>query len=156
SLYRLDNMYQPQIYDEEIGGVAEMQKDSFEQLGLAMVVAIAIVFLLLVMTFRSMMQPLILLVSIPFAATGALALLLITGKPMDISALIGMLMLIGIVVTNAIVLIDLINQYGVHGHSLTAATFNGERQRLRPILMTAIATIFALIPMAFGFTGSSC
>lgn len=152
---RLDNLDLPQGTDAAIGGVAEMQQDSFEQLGLAMVVAIAIVFLLLVMTFRSMMQPLILLVSIPFAATGALALLLITGKPMDISALIGMLMLIGIVVTNAIVLIDLINQYRVQGQSLTEAIFNGARQRLRPILMTAIATIFALIPMAFGFTGSS-
>jgi len=74
---------------------------------------------------------------------------------MGISALIGMLMLIGIVVTNAIVLIDLINQYRVQGQSLADAIYNGARQRLRPILMTALATIFALIPMAFGFTGSS-
>lgn len=152
---RVDDLDLPDGTEASVGGVAEMQQDSFEQLGLAMLVAIGIVFLLLVMTFRSMMQPLILLVSIPFAATGALALLLITGRPMGISALIGMLMLIGIVVTNAIVLIDLINQYRVQGQSLTEAIFNGARQRLRPILMTALATIFALIPMAFGFTGSS-
>lgn len=152
---RVDTLGLPAGIDVSVGGVAEMQQDSFEQLGIAMLVAIGIVFLLLVMTFRSMMQPLILLVSIPFAATGALALLLITGRPMGISALIGMLMLIGIVVTNAIVLIDLINQYRVQGQSLTEAIFNGARQRLRPILMTALATIFALIPMAFGFTGSS-
>ena len=139
----------------EVGGLAETQAASFEQLGIAMLVAIAIVFMLLVATFRSLVQPLILLVSIPFAATGAIALLLATGTPLGISALIGMLMLIGIVVTNAIVLIDLVNQYRAQGQSVSNAVFNGARQRLRPILMTALATIFALIPMAIGVTGSS-
>ena len=99
----------------EVGGLAETQAASFQQLGIAMLVAIAIVFMLLVATFRSLVQPLILLVSIPFAATGAIALLLATGTPLGISALIGMLMLIGIVVTNAIVLIDLVNQYRAQG-----------------------------------------
>lgn len=139
----------------EVGGLAATQTESFEQLGLAMLVAIAIVFMLLVATFRSIRQPLILLVSIPFAATGAIALLLATGRPLGISALIGMLMLIGIVVTNAIVLIDLVNQYRAQGQKVADAVFNGARQRLRPILMTALATIFALMPMAFGVTGSS-
>jgi HAE1 family hydrophobic/amphiphilic exporter-1 len=139
----------------EVGGLAETQAASFQQLGIAMLVAIAIVFMLLVATFRSLLQPLILLVSIPFAATGAIALLLATGTPLGISALIGMLMLIGIVVTNAIVLIDLVNQYRAQGQSVSNAVFNGARQRLRPILMTALATIFALIPMALGVTGSS-
>ncbi|MCX6503279.1 MAG: efflux RND transporter permease subunit [Microbacterium sp.] len=139
----------------EIGGLAETQTETFMQLGIAMLVAIAIVFLLLVATFRSLLQPLLLLVSIPFAATGAIGLLLITGRPLGISALIGMLMLIGIVVTNAIVLIDLVNQYRKRGQSVEDAVFNGSRQRLRPILMTALATIFALTPMAFGVTGSS-
>ncbi|MEF3402987.1 efflux RND transporter permease subunit [Agromyces sp. CCNWLW203] len=145
----------PQGVTAEIGGLAETQTESFEQLGLAMLVAIAIVFMLLVATFRSLRQPLILLVSIPFAATGAIALLLATGRPLGISALIGMLMLIGIVVTNAIVLIDLVNQYRAQGQKVADAVFNGARQRLRPILMTALATIFALMPMAFGVTGSS-
>ncbi|SNS40283.1 hydrophobic/amphiphilic exporter-1, HAE1 family [Micrococcales bacterium KH10] len=139
----------------KIGGLAEQQAESFAQLGLAMIVAIVIVFVLLVATFRSLIQPLILLVSIPFAATGALALLLVTGRPLGISALIGLLMLIGIVVTNAIVLIDLVNQYRDQGQSVADAVFNGARQRLRPILMTALATIFALTPMALGFLGSS-
>lgn len=151
----LDALALPAGASATIGGLAEQQQESFEQLGLAMLVAIAIVFTLLVATFRSLLQPLILLVSIPFAATGAMGLLLITGRPLGISALIGMLMLIGIVVTNAIVLIDLINQYRRAGQSLDDAVFNGSRQRLRPILMTAIATIFALIPMALGVTGSS-
>jgi len=151
----LDELELPDGTSATIGGLAQTQQESFQQLGLAMLVAIAIVFLLLVATFRSLAQPLILLVSIPFAATGAIALLLATGRPLGISALIGMLMLIGIVVTNAIVLIDLVNQYRKQGQSVRDAVFNGARQRLRPILMTALATIFALIPMALGVTGSS-
>jgi HAE1 family hydrophobic/amphiphilic exporter-1 len=152
---RLDGLQLPAGTSATLGGLAQTQQESFSQLGVAMLVAIAIVFLLLVATFRSLAQPLILLVSIPFAATGAIALLLVTGRPLGISALIGMLMLIGIVVTNAIVLIDLVNQYRRQGQSVRDAVFNGARQRLRPILMTALATIFALIPMALGVTGSS-
>ncbi|MGV9347781.1 efflux RND transporter permease subunit [Streptomyces spiralis] len=137
----------------EIGGVTSDQDDAFKNLGLAMLAAIAIVFMLLVATFRSLVQPLILLVSIPFAATGALGLLIATGTPMGVPAMIGMLMLIGIVVTNAIVLIDLINQYRKQGHGVVEAVVEGGRHRLRPILMTALATIFALLPMALGVTG---
>ncbi|MGW2100464.1 efflux RND transporter permease subunit [Streptomyces olivaceoviridis] len=137
----------------EIGGVSSDQDDAFKNLGLAMLAAIAIVFMVLVATFRSLAQPLILLVSIPFAATGAIGLLLVTGTPMGVPAMIGMLMLIGIVVTNAIVLIDLINQYRAQGHGVVEAVIEGGRHRLRPILMTALATIFALLPMALGVTG---
>ncbi|MEU6930166.1 efflux RND transporter permease subunit [Streptomyces sp. NPDC046385] len=136
-----------------IGGVSEDQSDAFVNLFLAMLAAIAIVFMLLVATFRSLIQPLILLVSIPFAATGALGLLVATGTAMGVPALIGMLMLIGIVVTNAIVLIDLINQYRAQGLGVVEAVVEGGRHRLRPILMTALATIFALLPMALGITG---
>jgi HAE1 family hydrophobic/amphiphilic exporter-1 len=136
-----------------IGGVTSDQNDAFKKLGLAMLAAVAIVFMLLVGTFRSLVQPLILLVSIPFAATGALGLLLVTGTPLGVPAMIGMLMLIGIVVTNAIVLIDLINQYRARGHGVVEAVVEGGRHRLRPILMTALATIFALLPMALGVTG---
>ncbi|MFF9394486.1 efflux RND transporter permease subunit [Streptomyces griseoluteus] len=137
----------------EIGGVSSDQDDAFKNLGLAMLAAIAIVFMLLVATFRSLVQPLILLVSIPFAATGAIGLLILTGTPMGVPAMIGMLMLIGIVVTNAIVLIDLINQYRTQGYGVVEAVVEGGRHRLRPILMTALATIFALLPMALGVTG---
>ncbi|MEU6947056.1 efflux RND transporter permease subunit [Streptomyces sp. NPDC046316] len=136
-----------------IGGVSEDQSEAFVNLGLAMLAAIAIVFMLLVATFKSLIQPLILLVSIPFAATGAIGLLVLTGTAMGVPAMIGMLMLIGIVVTNAIVLIDLINQYRAQGLGVVEAVVEGGRHRLRPILMTALATIFALLPMALGITG---
>ncbi|MEW2428129.1 efflux RND transporter permease subunit [Micromonospora sp. NPDC047644] len=136
-----------------IGGVSADQADAFADLGLAVLAAIAIVFLIMVATFRSLTQALILLISIPFAATGAIGLLLVTGTPLGVPALIGVLMLVGIVVTNAIVLLDLINQYRAQGMGVREAVVEGGRRRLRPILMTAVATIFALLPMAFGLTG---
>lgn len=137
----------------ELGGVAADQQDAFGDLGLALLLAIAIVYIVMVATFNSLAQPFILLVSVPFAATGALGALLLTGTPLGVPALIGMLMLVGIVVSNAIVLIDLINQYRTAGRPLREAVTEGARQRLRPIVMTAAATIFALLPMAFGATG---
>ncbi|GAB3142502.1 efflux RND transporter permease subunit [Amycolatopsis stemonae] len=136
-----------------LGGVSQDQQEAFSNLFLALLAAIAIVFLIMVATFRSLVQPLILLVSIPFAATGAIGLLLATGTALGLPALIGMLMLVGIVVTNAIVLIDLVNQYRAEGMSVADAVTEGGRRRLRPILMTAAATIFALVPMALGITG---
>ncbi|NUS26793.1 MAG: efflux RND transporter permease subunit [Streptomyces sp.] len=150
---KLDALKLPAGATAEIGGVTSDQDSAFKNLGLAMLAAIAIVFMLLVATFRSLAQPLILLVSIPFAATGAIGLLILTGTPMGVPAMIGMLMLIGIVVTNAIVLIDLINQYRRQGYPTVEAVIEGGRHRLRPILMTALATIFALLPMALGVTG---
>ncbi|MFB7569311.1 efflux RND transporter permease subunit [Streptomyces sp. NPDC056165] len=150
---KINSLKLPAGATAEIGGVTSDQNDAFKNLGLAMLAAIAIVFMLLVATFRSLVQPLILLVSIPFAATGALGLLIATGTPMGVPAMIGMLMLIGIVVTNAIVLIDLVNQYRERGYGVVEAVVEGGRHRLRPILMTALATIFALLPMALGVTG---
>jgi HAE1 family hydrophobic/amphiphilic exporter-1 len=137
----------------EVGGVAAQQSQAFGDLGLALVLAIAIVFIVMVATFGSLLQPFILLISIPFAATGALAALLTTGTPLGVASLIGLLMLVGIVVSNAIVLIDLINQYRRRGRALDEAIVEGARKRLRPIVMTALATICALTPMALGITG---
>ncbi|KJL25509.1 Swarming motility protein SwrC [Microbacterium oxydans] len=137
----------------EVGGVASQQADSFSQLGLAMLAAILIVYVVMVATFKSLRQPLLLLVSVPFAATGAILLQIITGVPLGVASLIGVLMLIGIVVTNAIVLVDLVNQYREKGLSTIEAVKAGGEKRLRPILMTALATILALTPMALGITG---
>jgi HAE1 family hydrophobic/amphiphilic exporter-1 len=143
----------PEGVTVRVGGVSQAQQESFAQLGLAMLIAIAIVYLIMVATFGSLLQPLILLVSVPFAATGALGLLLATNTPLGVPAMIGLLMLIGIVVTNAIVLIDLINQYRRRGASIDDAIRQGARLRLRPIVMTALATVFALAPMGLGVTG---
>ncbi len=144
----------PPGVDVAQGGATEDQAKAFSQLGLAMGLAIVLVFIIMVATFRSLVQPLILLVAIPFAATGALVGLLVTGTPLGVPAMIGLLMLIGIVVTNAIVLIDLINTYRERGDTPLQAIIDGARLRLRPIIMTAAATVCALLPMGLGLTGA--
>ena len=144
----------PEGVEATVGGTAADIDETFGQLGIAMVAAILLVYVLLVWIFKSLIQPLILLVSIPFAAIGSLGLLVITGVPLGLPSMIGLLMLVGIVVTNAIVLIDLVNQYRRHGLGLDEALHLGASKRLRPILMTAAATIFALVPMALGLTGN--
>ncbi len=137
----------------ELGGVTAQQGTAFSQLGLALLVAILIVYVVMVATFKSLRQPLLLLISVPFAATGAIALQVVSGIPLGTASLIGVLMLVGIVVTNAIVLVDLINQYRERGMSARDAIVHGAARRLRPILMTALATIFALLPLGIGLTG---
>lgn len=143
----------PEGATAKVGGAVTDQQDAFGQLGLALLAAILIVYVVMVATFKSLRQPLELLVSVPFAATGAILLLLVTGVPLGVAGMIGALMLVGIVVTNAIVLIDLVNQYRARGLSVYEATIVGGSRRLRPILMTALAAIFALVPMALGITG---
>jgi HAE1 family hydrophobic/amphiphilic exporter-1 len=149
----VDDTELPNGVTAELGGVTTQQAESFGQLGIALLVAILIVYVVMVATFKSLRQPLLLLVSIPFAATGAILLQVVSGIPLGVASLIGALMLIGIVVTNAIVLVDLINQYREQGMRAREAISKGAARRLRPILMTALATIFALTPMALGITG---
>ena len=149
----LDELDLPDGASAEVGGVATDQADAFSQLTLAVLAAILIVYTIMVATFRSLRQPLLLLVSIPFAATGAVLLQLASGIPLGVPSIIGLLMLVGIVVTNAIVLVDLVNQYRDNGMRVRDAIIHGAARRLRPILMTALATIGALLPMAIGVTG---
>lgn len=150
----LESVKLPAGASANIGGVMSQQSEAFQQLGLALLAAILIVYVVMVATFKSLLQPLLLLVSVPFAATGALLLLITTGIPLGVASLIGVLMLVGIVVTNAIVLIDLVNQQRERGKPLYDAVLSGSSLRLRPIVMTALATILALTPMGLGITGS--
>jgi HAE1 family hydrophobic/amphiphilic exporter-1 len=150
----LESVDLPSGVTATIGGVSQEQSDAFQQLGLALLAAILIVYVVMVATFRSLRQPLLLLVSIPFAATGAIGLQILSGIPLGVSSLIGLLMLVGIVVTNAIVLIDLVNQYRDRGSKVPEALLEGTTRRVRPVLMTALATVFALTPLAIGITGS--
>src|SRR4029077_13024188 len=130
------------------GGVFAQLSSVLSQFVLAMLAAIALVYLIMVATFRSLLKPLVLLVSIPFAATGAIVALVVTNTSLSLPGLIGVLMLTGIVVTNAIVLLDLVEQYRDRGLNLHDALIEGGRHRLRPILMTASATMLALLPLA--------
>jgi hydrophobic/amphiphilic exporter-1 (mainly G- bacteria), HAE1 family len=142
------------------GGVFAQLSSVLTQFILAILAAIGLVYLIMVATFRSLVKPLVLLVSIPFAASGAMIALVVTGTALSLPAMIGLLMLTGIVVTNAIVLLDLVEQYRERGLPLQEALIEGGRHRLRPILMTAVATMLALAPLAFsgnsggGFIGA--
>ena len=139
----------------ELAGAAQQQSQAFGSLFLSMGVAILLVYIVMVFLFGSLVDPLVILFSLPLATIGAFPALLISGQPIGISALIGFLMLIGIVVTNAIVLLDLVEQLRHKGYSTYDALIQGGRTRVRPILMTAVATILALLPLALGFSKGS-
>jgi HAE1 family hydrophobic/amphiphilic exporter-1 len=139
----------------ELAGVSQQQAEAFGGLFTAMGIAILLVYVMLVLTFNSLITPFIILFSLPLATIGAFPALVLTGRPIGVSALIGFLMLIGIVVTNAIVLLDLVERLRAEGHSTRDALIEGGKTRVRPILMTAIATILALVPLAIGFNQGS-
>ncbi|MED1862590.1 efflux RND transporter permease subunit [Fictibacillus nanhaiensis] len=133
-----------------LGGVGEEMNEQFMDLFLTMGAAILIVYLIMVITFGQARAPFAILFSLPFAAVGAVLALVITRIPVDISSLIGALMLIGIVVTNAIVFIDRVQQQREKGLDVRESILEAGATRLRPILMTAVATICAMLPLMFG------
>ncbi|TDP89721.1 HAE1 family hydrophobic/amphiphilic exporter-1 [Leucobacter luti] len=136
-----------------VAGVVEDQGSAFDQLMLALAASILIVYVVMVAAFRSLLQPLVLLVAIPFSLTGVVVAQLVSGAVLGVSSLIGGLMLVGIAVTNAIVLVDRFNQLRLEGHSPEISAVDGATARLRPVVMTAAATVLALVPMALGVTG---
>ncbi len=136
------------------GATAEMNQ-AFNGLFFAMAVAILVVYIVMVLALGSLLTPFIILFSLPLALIGAIPALLVTGNPLGISAMIGFLMLIGIVVTNAIVLLDFVEQLRAQGVPTHQALVRGANTRVRPILMTATATILALMPVALGFSHGS-
>ena len=138
-----------------LAGVTQQQNEAFLGLFVAMGIAVLLVYLMMVLAFNSLITPFIILFALPLATIGAFPALYLTGRPIGISALIGFLMLIGIVVTNAIVLLDLVERLKADGHSTRDALVEGGRTRIRPILMTAIATILALVPLAAGLSQGS-
>jgi hydrophobic/amphiphilic exporter-1 (mainly G- bacteria), HAE1 family len=150
----LDRLSLPSGVSVSMGGVTQDMKNSFSQLGLAMLAAIAIVYLILVITFGGALAPFAILFSLPFTVIGGLVGLWLSGESLSISAMIGALMLIGIVVTNAIVLIDRVIHKEREGLSTREALLEAGMTRIRPILMTAIATIGALLPLALGYESS--
>jgi multidrug efflux pump subunit AcrB len=143
----------PEGVEVSEGFQSQQQTTGFQDMGLSMLVAIAVVYVILTLTFRSLIHPFTILFSLPLAIIGAMWALFLTGRVLGISSMIGMLMLIGIVVTNAIVLIDRVQRNRKErGMDTHAALIEGGRTRLRPILMTAIAAILALVPLALGLT----
>ncbi len=149
----IDALDMPKGVEVGVDGVQADMTETFTQLGAAMLAAIAIVYFILVVTFREGVAPFAILFSLPFAVIGSFVGLLIGGETISVSVMMGLLMLIGIVVTNAIVLVDRIIHMARDGLTMREAVLEAGATRLRPILMTAIATVGALIPLAMGSGG---
>ncbi|TYO96584.1 efflux RND transporter permease subunit [Desulfallas thermosapovorans] len=140
----------PSGYNVTYGGEQEQMMESFGSLGLALVLAIILVYLVMVAQFESLLYPFVIMFSVPITLTGVVLSLLITGRTFSVVAFIGVIMLVGIVVKNAIVLVDYINILRRRGMERNEAILQAGPVRLRPILMTALTTVMAMFPMALG------
>jgi HAE1 family hydrophobic/amphiphilic exporter-1 len=146
----LDQMTFPEGYTVSLGGTNEMMNETFSSLGLVIELAIILVYLVMAAQFESLVDPFVILFTIPLALTGALLLLFITGTPISMMALIGCLVLVGIVVNNGIILVDYINTLQERdGCEPEEAALKACPTRLRPILMTALTTILGQFPIIF-------
>ena len=134
-----------------VSGQNEEMQASFQSMQFALALAVFLVYLVMASQFESLIHPLVILFTIPLALVGAVLALFLTGTTVNVVALIGVIMLAGIVVNNAIVLVDLINQLRASGTEKIEAIMEAGRARLRPILMTTLTTALGLLPMAIGF-----
>jgi HAE1 family hydrophobic/amphiphilic exporter-1 len=141
----------PYGYDYSFGGQASQLNETVFQMGTAMLLALLFMYMILASLYNSLVQPLILMISVPLAVIGAFLALLVTGQQLDIMAMIGILMVLGLVAKNGILLIDFTNQKMADGMSAREALTHAGPIRLRPILMTTFAMIFGMLPLAFGF-----
>ncbi|ALC80502.1 MULTISPECIES: efflux RND transporter permease subunit [Bacillus] len=131
-----------------VGGASADQSSDFSDMFITMLASIAIVFVIMVVTFKTIRTPIAILFSLPLAAIGAILALIITRIPVDVTSLLGALMLIGVVVTNAIVLLDRVKQ-NEESMSIRDSLVEAASVRMRPIIMTAVATICAMLPLLF-------
>jgi HAE1 family hydrophobic/amphiphilic exporter-1 len=140
----------PNDFRTEIGGTAEEQQESFMYLGLAFLVAILLTYMVMASQFESFVDPFIIIFTIPMSFIGVALALILTGTDLSVMALVGMVMLVGIVVNNGIVLVDYINQLRDRGKALFDAIIEGGKVRMRPVLMTATTTVLAMFPLSLG------
>ena len=134
----------------EIGGTLEDQQEAFSELALLLLIVSILVYIVLASQFESLTYPFMIILTIPFAFTGGLLLLAVTGEPLGLMGYVGLIMLVGMVVKNAIVLIDYINLNRERGMSIITSVVHGGRSRLRPVLMTTLTTILGMVPLAIG------
>ena len=134
----------------ELGGSVEDQGEAFSDIGLLLILIVVLVYIVMATQFESLLYPFIIMFTIPFAMSGVFIALWLTGTPLSIIALIGAIMLVGIVTKNGIVMVDYMNLLVERGSSISDAVINGGRSRLRPVLMTSLTTVLGMLPMAFG------
>jgi HAE1 family hydrophobic/amphiphilic exporter-1 len=149
----LANVALPGNVEAQVGGENEDIDESFRNLFLSIIVALVLVFLILVVFFGSLRIPMVILLAVPLTTVGAFGALFLTNTAISVPSLLGILLLIGIVVSNAILLVDFATRAQDHYETADEAILEAGRARLRPILMTAFATIFALMPLALGLSG---
>lgn len=147
---RLDRIPRPLGYDLVLSGAFEEQQKASNDLLLSLLLALALVYMVLACQYESLRDPLVVMLSVPVAATGVLLTLWLTSSTLNVQSYIGCIMLGGIVVNNAILLVDQAGQLRAHGLSTADAVSEAGRRRLRPILMTTATTILGLLPLAFG------
>lgn len=153
ALAAVNKIQVPDGIEVKQGGIASDINEGFANMFFAIIASVVIVYVLMVLLFRSWLDPFVILFSLPLAVIGAIVALVVTGSALSISALIGVLMLVGIVVTNAIVMLEFVIMLREErGYSTREAVLEGAQTRLRPILMTAIAAMLALIPLSLGLT----
>lgn len=145
----------PIDYSVEYGGQNKEMEDAFGGLIQALLFSIVLVYLVMAAQFESFLHPFVILGSIPLAIVGAVLALVVTGRNMDISGMIGMILLVGVVVNNAIVLVDYINQLRREGMARNEAVMLAGPTRLRPVLMTTLTTLLGLLPLALGLSEGS-
>ena len=145
----------PTDYKIKITGEEEKRKESMDALSFALMLSIVLVFMVLAAEFESLLHPFTILTTIPFAIVGSILIFFILGKTLNIMAVIGIIMLVGIAVNNSILLVDRILQIQKEGVSRVEAIKQAGQQRIRPILMTKLTTILAMLPLTFGFGEST-
>jgi HAE1 family hydrophobic/amphiphilic exporter-1 len=148
---RLKNIPKPAEYEFLFGGEYEEQQEAFTELTIAAILALLLVYMVMAAQFESLRDPFIILFSIPLAAIGVITILVLTHTTFNMQAFLGVIMLVGIVVNNAIILIDYMNQLRRdHGYGVRDAVVTAGSRRLRPVLMTTTTTVLGLLPMALG------
>jgi HAE1 family hydrophobic/amphiphilic exporter-1 len=145
----------PSNYKIKITGEEEKRKESMDALSFALILSIILVFMVLAAEFESLLHPFTILTTIPFAIVGSILIFLIMGNPLNVMAAIGIIMLVGIAVNNSILLVDRILQIQKEGFSRKEAIIQAGQQRIRPILMTKLTTVLAMLPLTFGFGESA-
>ena len=146
----LDQIARPAGYDFVLAGNVEEQRESAQQLGIALVLALVLVYMVLASQYESLRDPLIVMLAVPLAVIGVVAMLLATNTTLNVQSYIGCIMLGGIVVNNSILLVDQAGRLRKEGMGTRAAAMEAGRRRLRPILMTSLTTILGLAPLALG------
>jgi hydrophobe/amphiphile efflux-1 (HAE1) family protein len=146
----LDRSPPPEGFEARLGGQAEAQKAAFSGLSLAAAMALCLVYMVLASQFKSLIDPLVIMFSVPLGLSGVFLMLWATGTPLSVNSFMGIIMMVGIVVSNGVLLVDFANVLKARGVPLMEATVRAGKTRLKPILMTTIATVFGLLPMAAG------